>query len=86
MCRDQSAGTVPESMGPRGCAPAGPPPGVSGEACAGERRRTGIEPARPGYRAAPVLKTGRGTSHLNASDRHPSRAGSVVVRVAAGGV
>ena len=31
------------------------------------RRRTGIEPAWPGYRATPVLKTGRGTSHLNAS-------------------
>ena len=38
---------------------------------AGERRRTGIEPARPGYRATPVLKTGRGTSHLNASADHP---------------
>jgi selenide,water dikinase len=34
------------------------------------RRRTGIEPARPGSRATPVLKTGRGTSRLNASTAH----------------
>ena len=41
---------------------------------------TGIEPAWPGYRATPVLKTGRGTSHLNASTAHPNL-NSVTVRL-----
>ena len=55
----------------RSVAPAGPGverPGRSARpADPGWRRRTGIEPAWPGSRATPVLKTGRGTSRLNAS-------------------
>src|SRR5215472_8176020 len=41
------------------------------------RKRTGIEPARPSYSVSPVLKTGRTTRILDASERlhieHSSR-------------
>src|SRR2546430_8357365 len=42
------------------------------------RRRTGSEPGWPGSRATPVLKTGRGTSRLNASTAHLSLDGVTI--------
>src|SRR3954470_19015855 len=79
LCRPFAAtgGPYPTSVRTgRTCQRSGSHPGgrrsrCSARVCAGERRRTGIEPARPGCRAAPVLKTGRGTSHLNASAAQP---------------
>jgi len=48
---------------------------TSGGVCAGQRRRTGIEPADDATRRPPVLKTGGATRHPDASGADVTRAG-----------